>query len=128
MKLDVCAPMAEAGHTREDVMDFWNGHPLDLKLPLDSNIFGNCVGCFLKGYSKLEAIAEKEQLRRELMPRTVVTNEQLAALGSRLEALHTAQLISDEILFVCPLLKHPLRLHPCGALWCIVVQLGLISV
>lgn len=60
VKLDVCAPMAEAGHTREDVMDFWNGHPLDLKLPLDSNIFGNCVGCFLKGYSKLEAIAEKE--------------------------------------------------------------------
>eukprot|EP01046_Picozoa_sp_COSAG06_P026967 COSAG06_NODE_2352_length_7023_cov_2.994368_3_plen_223_part_00 len=81
-----------------------------------------------KEQMKAQATAEKEQLRRGLMPRAVVTNEQLATLGSRLETMHAAQLISDEILFVCPLLKHPLRLHPCGALWCIVVQLGLISV
>ena len=65
-----------------------------------------------KEQMKAQATAEKEQLRRELMPREVVTNEQLATLGSRLEAMHAAQLISDEILYVCPLRKHPLRLHP----------------
>ena len=53
-------PMADAGHSNQDVRAFWNGHPLDLQLPLDSNIFGNCVGCFLKGYGKLEAIAREE--------------------------------------------------------------------
>lgn len=53
-------PMSDSGHTREDVNSFWDGHELDLRLPLDSNIFGNCVGCFLKGYGKLEAIAREE--------------------------------------------------------------------
>jgi 3'-phosphoadenosine 5'-phosphosulfate sulfotransferase (PAPS reductase)/FAD synthetase len=53
-------PMAEAGHGNDNVKSFWKDHPLDLKLPLDSNIFGNCVGCFLKGYKKLEAIAREE--------------------------------------------------------------------
>jgi len=59
-KIEVLAPMADSGHSREDVMFFWDHHPLDLKLPLDSNIFGNCVGCFLKGYGKLESIAREE--------------------------------------------------------------------
>jgi|TARA_R110002020_G_scaffold24483_2_gene80680 3'-phosphoadenosine 5'-phosphosulfate sulfotransferase (PAPS reductase)/FAD synthetase len=56
----VLTPMAEAGHGNEDVKSFWKSHSLDLNLPLDSNIFGNCVGCFLKGYGKLEAIAREE--------------------------------------------------------------------
>ena len=60
VKVEVIAPMADAGHAREDVTSFWDGHPLDLQLPLDSNIFGNCVGCFLKGYGKTEAIAREE--------------------------------------------------------------------
>jgi len=65
MKADIKAdqpimPMAEAGHGNEDVKSFWKSHSLDLNLPLDSNIFGNCVGCFLKGYGKLEAIAREE--------------------------------------------------------------------
>ena len=65
MKADIKAdqpymPMADAGHTQEDVNNFWKGHKLDLKLPLNSNIFGNCVGCFLKGYGKLETIAREE--------------------------------------------------------------------
>ena len=54
-------PMADAKHDLNDVHGFWNDHPLDLSLPLNSNIFGNCVGCFLKGYGKLEAIAREEQ-------------------------------------------------------------------
>lgn len=54
------SPMAEAGHGKEDVLNFWKDHPLDLALPLGSNIFGNCVGCYLKSYKKLEAIAREE--------------------------------------------------------------------
>ena len=49
---------------------------------------------------KAKAKAEKEELRRELAPTPVVTDEQLAALEARLEALHAAQLISDDELFV----------------------------
>ena len=41
----------------------------------------------------------KEELRRELTPKPVVTDAQLAALEARLEALHAAQLISDDELF-----------------------------
>jgi len=57
---NVLTPMAEAGHGINDVKLFWQNHPFDLKLPLNSNIFGNCVGCYLKGYGKLEAIAREE--------------------------------------------------------------------
>ena len=53
-------PMAESAHDINDVHNFWTGHKLDLNLPLNSNIFGNCVGCYLKGYGKLEAIAREE--------------------------------------------------------------------
>ena len=54
----------------------------------------------LREEMKAEAKAEKEELRRELAPTAVVTDEQLAALEARLEALHAAQLISDDELFV----------------------------
>ena len=47
-----------------------------------------------------EMKAEKEELRRELTPAVVVTDDQVQALGARLEALHAAQLISDDELFV----------------------------
>lgn len=51
-------PMAEAGHTLKDVTDFWKQHDFDLGLPGGDNTFGNCVGCFLKGRSKLEKIMD----------------------------------------------------------------------
>tara|TARA_S200002703_G_scaffold75708_1_gene65318 strand:+ start:437 stop:1240 length:804 start_codon:yes stop_codon:yes gene_type:complete len=53
-------PMSDALHTKTDVIDFWSNYEFDLNLPLNSNIFGNCVGCYLKGYGKLEAIAREE--------------------------------------------------------------------
>ena len=53
----------------------------------------------MRAEMKAEATAEKEELRRELAPAPVVTDEQLAALEARLEALHAAQLISDDELF-----------------------------
>lgn len=52
----VVCPMHDAKHTNEDVLDFWNKQPFDLNLPGNDNSFGNCVGCFLKGRSKLEKI------------------------------------------------------------------------
>ena len=53
----------------------------------------------MRAEMKAEATAEKEELRRELAPAPVVTDEQLAALEARLEALHAGQLISDDELF-----------------------------
>lgn len=52
-------PMYEAGHDKNDVNAFWVKNPFDLKLPHNSNIWGNCVGCHLKGIGKLYAIAEQ---------------------------------------------------------------------
>ena len=49
---------------------------------------------------RAELKAEKEELRRELTPVVVVTDDQVQALGARFEALHAAQLISDDELFV----------------------------
>ncbi len=52
-------PMFHARHTEEDVLAFWEAHPFDLRLPLHGNMAGNCVGCFLKGRGKLEALMEE---------------------------------------------------------------------
>jgi len=65
MKLDngreeVVWPLYEAQHTLQDVESYWRGAPFDLELPFGSNLFGNCVGCFLKGRAKLELIAQEE--------------------------------------------------------------------
>ena len=49
---------------------------------------------------RAELKAEKEELRRELTPAVVVADGQVQALEARLEALHAAQLISDDELFV----------------------------
>ena len=50
-------PMADANHSKWDVLEFWVGEEIDLNLPIKGNIYSNCVGCFLKGYKTLEAIA-----------------------------------------------------------------------
>ena len=52
----VCVPMYHAKHTEQDVLSFWKSQPFDLMLPLEGNIAGNCVGCFLKGGSKIELL------------------------------------------------------------------------
>jgi 3'-phosphoadenosine 5'-phosphosulfate sulfotransferase (PAPS reductase)/FAD synthetase len=39
-------PLAEASVTKLDVDTFWRSNSFDLNLPFDSNLFGNCVGCF----------------------------------------------------------------------------------
>ena len=46
-------PLAEAGVTRQDVMDFWSRSPFDLNILPGS---GNCDGCFLKSEATLAAM------------------------------------------------------------------------
>lgn len=52
--------MYYAQHTIEDVEAFWKASPFDLELPHGSNMYGNCVGCFLKSRTKLEMIMAEE--------------------------------------------------------------------
>lgn len=56
----VAMPMAEAGHTLEDVRALWRSSPFDLELPNDDPAFGNCVGCFLKSRTRLERVMRAE--------------------------------------------------------------------
>ena len=46
-----------------------------------------------------ETEVKMQEMREELTPRPAVTEEQLATLQSRLEAMHAAQLLTDEELF-----------------------------
>lgn len=56
----VAMPMADAGHTIDDVLAFWKSQPFDLMLPGGNNAFGNCVGCFLKGHDKTLRLMREE--------------------------------------------------------------------
>lgn len=51
----VC-PIFDAKHTLEDVERFWENHSFKLGIP---RLLGNCVGCFLKGRSKIQRIAKE---------------------------------------------------------------------
>ena len=53
-------PMAEAGHTVEDVLKFWSNNSFDLKL---RQIQSNCDLCYLKGPRKLKILLNKEPRR-----------------------------------------------------------------
>ena len=56
----VVVPMYHAGHTAEDVAEFWRQQPFDLNLPWDNNLWGNCQGCYLKSLHKLQMIADED--------------------------------------------------------------------
>jgi len=59
-----CAPLGQAGITKEDVGKFWRSQPFDLGLPNNNGVtmHGNCDLCFLKGGSQvLSLIAEKPE-------------------------------------------------------------------
>ena len=53
----------------------------------------------LSAFFREEMELKLEQLRKELAPTEAITAEQLAAFQARLEALHTAQLLSDDELY-----------------------------
>ena len=52
----IVCPLYDARVTEADVLQWWQGQPFDLNLPMTGNSAGNCVGCFLKGRGKLEAL------------------------------------------------------------------------
>ena len=54
---NVVCPMYEAGHTLQDVEEYWANQPYRLGIP---RWMGNCVGCFLKSRGRLEMIAEHD--------------------------------------------------------------------
>jgi len=56
-KNEAYCPMYDAKHTLKDVDLFWEKQKFCLEIP---RILGNCVGCFLKGSSKLNYIANKD--------------------------------------------------------------------
>lgn len=53
-------PMADAGHTRDDVLAFWTKQSFDLELPHNDSAYGNCVGCFLKSKERLLRVMREE--------------------------------------------------------------------
>jgi len=52
-------PLADAGVDRAEVNRFWRESDFDLELPYESNIFGNCVGCFLKSTGRTNLIMKE---------------------------------------------------------------------
>lgn len=54
---EVFCPMYWAGHDITHVEEFWKAQPFRLEI---DRLYGNCVGCFLKGRSKIERIAEED--------------------------------------------------------------------
>jgi len=50
-------PMYHAGHGLKDVEAFWEQQDFRLEIPRWK---GNCVGCFLKSYGRLQMVAEDE--------------------------------------------------------------------
>jgi 3'-phosphoadenosine 5'-phosphosulfate sulfotransferase (PAPS reductase)/FAD synthetase len=55
---EAIAPLATAGATRDDVMEFWRVQPFDLRLPsVDGKTpLGNCDMCFLKSAATIQGI------------------------------------------------------------------------
>lgn len=55
---ETCAPLAEAGVTKEDVAAFWDAQNFDLRLPAVNGVtpMGNCDMCFLKSAGTITGI------------------------------------------------------------------------
>ena len=58
-------PLAEAGVTKADVLDFWASQSFDLKLPVinGETIGGNCDLCFLKALPKITTLVAQKPER-----------------------------------------------------------------
>lgn len=62
---DYVCPMAQAGHTINDVNRYWSESDFDLQLPNNDRAFGNCDLCFLKGRGVLERVLRHEPERAQ---------------------------------------------------------------
>jgi len=66
----VCTPLADAGITNQDVIDFWSHRSWQLNLPDTTNL-SNCVYCFMKGTVAIpgvrrDVVATDSELPKEL--------------------------------------------------------------
>ena len=57
---DIEMPLADAGITRDMIIEWWKQNDFDLKLPNDDPAFGNCDLCFLKGMARVERVIRAE--------------------------------------------------------------------
>lgn len=55
-------PLADAGVTSNDVIDFWNRQSFDLALP-SNGYYSNCDLCFLKGYGIKQSLVNENVSR-----------------------------------------------------------------
>ncbi len=62
---DIAVPMYDAGHTLDDVRQFWSAQDFDLMLPDGDDAFTNCDLCFLKGRDRLKRVMELEPERAQ---------------------------------------------------------------
>jgi 3'-phosphoadenosine 5'-phosphosulfate sulfotransferase (PAPS reductase)/FAD synthetase len=62
---NACMPLAEAGVTKTNVLDFWSKQSFDLQLPVvnGETIGGNCDLCFLKSMPKIMTLVKQEPHR-----------------------------------------------------------------
>ena len=54
-------PLADAGMSKQDVIDYWADAPFDLDIPEGA---GNCVFCFMKGTGDLHRLSKADDPRR----------------------------------------------------------------
>lgn len=57
-------PLADAGVTSNDVIDFWNRQSFDLLLP-SNGYYSNCDLCFLKGYGIKQSLVNEDMSRAD---------------------------------------------------------------
>ena len=76
-------PLADAGVTKEAVVDWWKSQPFDLRLPVvnGNSALGNCDGCFLKSEATLAMIARDYPDRHEWWEQMEAMTAQTAKRG-----------------------------------------------
>ncbi len=63
----VCTPLADAGVTNDDVLEFWTGRKWQLALPTDANL-SNCVYCFMKGTTAIPRVRRGVAMADAVLP------------------------------------------------------------
>ena len=63
----VCVPLADAGVTNDDVLEFWAGRDWQLALPADANL-SNCVYCFMKGTNAIPSVRRDVAMVDAVLP------------------------------------------------------------
>ena len=81
----VC-PMYHAGHTLEDVEEYWSNQAFRLDIP---RWMGNCCGCFLKSRGRLEMVGDAEPGQLEWWSKT----EQRTGKTFRIDRPNYSQLL-----------------------------------